>query len=142
MKLAKILSLAVFAAVSLGGCSDDAQVAKYNIAKAADNFEVNRRIMFYNVWKGESIVTVEGLCSIEYKSNRTFYICKTGPDSYINNFVGKSELVVAVVEQLDPLPTNVYHYRRTFKPQTVIPDIDLRVSGKALTKAIAPDTKD
>ena len=137
-----IMATLVASSLALVGCNDDATVAKHNIAKAADNFEVNRRIMFYNAWVGKSIVTVEGLCSIEYRTNRTFYVCKVGHDKYVNNFVGKSELVVAVVEQLDPLPVNVYHYRRTFKPQSIIPDIDLRVDASALVDALTPDDND
>lgn len=137
-----ILIASAVAAITLGGCSNDATVAKHNIAKAADNFEVNRRIMFYNAWVGKSIVTVEGLCSIEYQTNRTYYTCKIGNGRFINNFVGKSELVVAVVEQLDPLPVNVYHYRRTFKPQSAIPDIDFRGDAGELLGAVTPDAND
>lgn len=30
------------------GCQDDAKIASQNLTKAADNFEITRRIVFYN----------------------------------------------------------------------------------------------
>lgn len=140
----KIYSLIAVASIglSLGGCNNDATVVKQNIAKAADNFEVNRRIIFYNTWKDTQILVVEGLCSVEYRSDRTYYICKIGPHKYINNFIGDSEFVTAIVEQLDPLPVNAYHYRRTFKPQAIIPDIDFRGDTGELLNAVTPDNND
>lgn len=138
-----IIGAAILLGVSgISGCQDDAQIAKHNMAKAADNFEVNRRIVFYNAWADKNVLSVEGLCSIEYRSERVYYICKIGRDKFINNFIGNSDIVVPIVEQLDPLPVNVYHYRRTFKPQSVIPDIDLRYSGGSVVKALTPDNKD
>ena len=67
----------VAGALSLVGCSDDAYIAKHNMAKAADNFEINRRIVFYNAWLGKNVLSVEGRCAVEYKENRIYYICKT-----------------------------------------------------------------
>jgi len=40
------------------------------------------------------------------------------------------------------VPVNVYHYRRTFKPQSIIPDIDFRGSSKAVINAVTPDKND
>lgn len=49
-KLATILVIA-----ALAGCSD-ADVASRNLSRAAENFEVNRRIVFYNGITGEYIL--------------------------------------------------------------------------------------
>tara|TARA_R110000765_G_scaffold19517_6_gene51133 strand:+ start:3227 stop:3457 length:231 start_codon:yes stop_codon:yes gene_type:complete len=46
---------------------------------------------------------------------------------------------VYFVEQMAPVPVNVYHYRRTFKPQTLLPDVDFRGSAKEIIKAVTPD---
>ena len=35
-------------------------------------------------------------------------------------------------EQLDGARVSAYHYRVVFKPQTIIPDIDFRGSGREL----------
>lgn len=140
-KIYTILATSVFA-LALAGCNDDATVARRNMTKAADNFELMRRIVFYNVRLGQNVVTVEGKCSIEYGSGRTEYICKVGDDKYIRNFLSDSNDIVAIVEQMDSVPVNVYHFRRTFKPQTIIPDIDFRGSSSELMNAVTSDTKD
>lgn len=49
--------------VALTGCADDAAVASRNLVKAADNFEVNRRIVFYNGITDSYMLTIEGFCS-------------------------------------------------------------------------------
>lgn len=127
----------------LSGClQDDAEVAKHNLTKAADNFELTRRIVFYNTWTGENVVVVEGKCSVEYGNDRTAYICKLGPDNYIRNFVGKSGQITTIVEQIVGVPVNVYHFRRTFKPQVIVPDIDFRGDMKAFGSALIPDNSD
>lgn len=126
----------------LAACQDDAQVAKHNLTKAADNFEIVRRVVMYNAIRGEIIMVSEGKCSVEPGNLRTSVICKIGPDKYIRNFYGISDNTVYFVEQMDPVPVNVYHYRRTFKPQAIIPDIDFRGDAGALRKALTPDKND
>ena len=140
-KICAILATSIFA-LALTGCNDDATVARHNMTKAADNFELMRRIVFYNVRLGQNVVTVEGKCSIEYGNDRTEYICKVGDGKFIRNFLSDSNDIVAIVEQMDSVPVNVYHFRRTFKPQTIIPDIDFRGSSGELMDAVTPDRKD
>lgn len=132
-----------FAAVALTGCmsSDDATVAKRNMTKAADNFEINRRVVFYNTWTDTIVQQVEGRCSIDY-GNRVSLICKTGDNQYKRSFISLSGQVTVFVEQMDSIPVNVYHYRRTFKPQSIIPDIDFRGDAGALKDAVTPDSND
>ena len=43
-----------------------------------------------------------------------------------------SDNVTYVIEQLDSAAVSTYHYRRTFKPQALIPDIDFRWDGGQL----------
>lgn len=135
----KLYAILIASAMALAACSDDATVARSNMTKAADNFELMRRIVFYNVRLGVNVVTVEGKCSIEYANNRSEYICKLGEGRFVRNFVSDSNDIVAIVEQMDPVPVNVYHFRRTFKPQTVLQDIDFRGSTNELMQAVTPD---
>ena len=139
----KLLTVALLgSALALSGCNqDDATVAKRNMAKAADNFEISRRIVFYNTWTDTIIQQVEGKCSIDY-NKRVSLICKVGEDQYKRSFISLSGQVTVFVEQLESVPVNVHHYRRTFKPQTMIPDIDFRGSSEALGNALTPDNKD
>ena len=138
----RAITALIIAAPLLAACGDDAQVAKHNLSKAADNFEIVRRVVMYNAIRGEVMMVSEGKCSVEAGDLRTSVICKIGPDRYIRNFYGTSDNTVYFVEQMDPVPVNVYHYRRTFKPQSIIPDIDLRGSSDAATDAVTSDNSD
>lgn len=126
----------------LTACQDDAQIAKYNMTKAADNFEIMRRVVFYNSIMDKIVLVTEGKCSVDAGSLRTSVICKIGEGRYIRNFYGKSDNTVYFVEQMASVPVNVYHYRRTFKPQSILPDVDFRGDVNALGKALTPDNKD
>ena len=43
-----LLLAAIGLAVGVSACSREADVASYNLSQAADNFGINRRIVFYN----------------------------------------------------------------------------------------------
>jgi hypothetical protein len=121
----KFIGLAVIG-LGLAGCANDAQVASSNLSKAADNFEINRRIVFYNGMTNDYILTIEGLCSQTQTDKKLAVTCKTGPTTYKKHFLGLSDNVTYFSEQMEAAPANVYHYRVTFKPATIIPAIDFR----------------
>lgn len=136
-QMKKFLAIGVvMAAILVGGASgcDDAQIASENISKAADNFEINRRVVFYNGITDKYMLSVEGRCSIGNAATaRSIYIiCKTGPNSYKKHFLGLSDNVTFFAEQLEQAQASAYHYRYTLKPQTIIPDIDFRGDMKEL----------
>lgn len=112
----------------LAACDSDANVASRNLSKAADMFEINRRVVFYNGITGGYILSVEGLCSLGNfdSSGQLTVTCKTGPDSYKKHFLGLSDNVTFFAEQLDAANVSVYHYRVIFKPQAIVPEIDAR----------------
>jgi hypothetical protein len=116
---------AIALCLALAACND-AQVASANLSKAADNFEINRRIVFYNGITGDYMLSIEGLCSQEPLQGRLAVTCKTGPRDYKKHFLGLSNNVTYFSEQIDGAAVNVYHYRVTFKPAAIIPDIDFR----------------
>nr|WP_228703817.1 hypothetical protein [Acinetobacter larvae] len=70
MKL-KILAVGILGAAALVGCARDAQMASKNLSYAADNFQLDRRVVFYNGITGEYILTIEGKCSFDAVSERT-----------------------------------------------------------------------
>ncbi len=125
----KKLILMIAAAAAVAGCSD-ADLASSNLSKAADNFEVTRRIVFYNGITGDYMLTIEGLCSLGNKDSarQLSVTCKTAPTAYKKHFLGLSDNVTYFVEQVDAMPVGVYHYRVFFKPQTILPNIDFKGS--------------
>ena len=126
----------LIAAAVLAGCKADADVASRNLSKAADMFEINRRIVFYNGITGEYMLTIEGLCSLgNHDSAGTLSVtCKTGPTNFKKHFLGLSDNVTYFVEQMEPAQASVFHYRVVFKPQVIVPDIDFRGDVKELVK--------
>jgi len=125
----------------LSGCSRDADIVSRNISEAADMFEINRRIVFYNGITDKYILLIEGRCSIrkDNNDNQLEVTCKTGENKYKKHFLGISDNVTYFAEQLDSAKVSKYHYRVIFKPQSIIPDIDFRGSTKDIPKI---DTKD
>ncbi len=123
----RAITLALVGCIALAGCDNDASVASRNLSQAADNFEVVRRIVFYNGWTGAYILTIEGRCSQEPSDKKLAVICKTGPGAYKKHFLGLSENVTYFSEQMEPAPASVYFYRVTFKPSVIVPAIDVKV---------------
>lgn len=111
----------------LAACND-ADVASANISKAADNFEINRRVVFYNGITGDYVLTIEGLCSKDNTSTdrKLAITCKTGPGAYKKHFLGLSDNVTYFIEQVEPAAVSVYHYKVVFKPSVIVPDIQIK----------------
>ena len=125
MKYGLLLITGLLMAVAVA-CADDAKVASRNVSKAADNFEVQRRVVFMNGITDNYLLEILGRCSIEDQVNQLEVICKIGPGAYKKHFLGLSDNVTYFVEQLEAVEASTYHYRVTFKPQVIIPDFDFR----------------
>lgn len=126
MKMTWTAAVAALVAIGLGACDNDAQVASRNLSQAADNFEINRRIVFYNGITGDYMLTIEGLCSQLHEAGKLTVTCKTGPTTYKKHFLGLSNNVTYFSEQMEAAKASVYFYRVTFKPSVIVPNIDLR----------------
>ncbi len=111
----------------IGGCARKADVASQNLSEAADNFEISRRIVFYNGITGEYMLEITGLCSLgNYDSTGELSVtCQTGPNQFKKHFLGLSDNVTYFAEQIDSAPADPYRYRVIFRPTTIIPDIEL-----------------
>ncbi len=123
----KILFVMAVFTLLVAGCSD-ADVASENLSKAADQFEINRRIVFYNGITGEYILEIQGLCSLgNYDPAGSLSVtCKTGANSFKKHFLGLSDNVTYFAEQIDAAEASPYFYRVIFKPSVIIPDVDLQ----------------
>ena len=130
----KISLFACAAALLLSSCTNDADVASANLSRAADMFEINRRVIFYNGITDSYMLTIEGLCSLgnHDTAKELTVTCKTGPNAFKKHFLGLSDNVTFFVEQLEPAAVSTYHYRVIFKPQSIIPDVDFRGDAKEL----------
>lgn len=133
MKKIKVIAVgfAVLAgAATLSSCSSDADVAAHNLSVAAEQFEVNRRIVFFNGITDKYLLEIQGLCSVESSESALGgsleVTCKVGPSEFKKHFLGLSDNVSYLVEQIDGATVSSYHYKVIFKPDQIVPDIDLK----------------
>lgn len=124
----KKLTLAITLSTTtlLTACNDDADIASRNLSKAADNFEIARRVVFYNGITGDYILSVEGLCSVRDSGHKVAFTCKNDKGKYVKHQLGLSDNVTYFSEQLSAHDVSVYQYRVTFKPDAIIPDFNIR----------------
>lgn len=121
-----ILSL-ILAAFALSACHTDADVASHNLSQDADNFKINRRVVFYNGITADYVLTVEGLCALEASEGRKISItCKVGEGAYKKHYLGLSDNVTYFIEQLEPAAVGIYRYKVTFKPSVILPDVTVK----------------
>lgn len=115
-------------AVGLAACANDADVASKNLSQAADNFEINRRVVFYNGFTGEYMLEIEGLCALGSGAGirAVTVTCKVGPGKYKKHYLGLSDNVTYFAEQIDAAPASTYFYRVTFKPSVIVPAVNVR----------------
>lgn len=125
----KITAL-LLCAFLLSACAPNpkADVVSSNLSAAADSFEINRRIVFYNGVTGDYILAIEGLCSLgNYDTDKRLSVtCKTGENTYKKHFLGLSDNVTFFAEQIEGSTQSAGRYRVIFNPTTIIPDIDVQ----------------
>lgn len=123
----KILIVAVVLMILLTGCAQS-DVASRNLSTAADNFEINRRIHFYNGITGEDFLVIEGLCALGNNdtAGSLSVTCKTGANTYKKFFLGLSDNVTYFSEDLEAAPVNVWNYRVILRPSAIIPGLELQ----------------
>lgn len=122
MKIAAALAVA---GLALTGCTSDADRVSENINVAAENFEVKRSITVVNLITDTPLFYVEGRCSIERDGEKLQAVCKQGPDDFRRQEVGLADQVSYVAVQLGPADVDEYSARIIFKPQNIVPNIDL-----------------
>lgn len=119
--------VAGLAVIGVAGCSTSADVASENLSKAAEQFEIQRRVVFVNGITDTYLLSIEGRCSIEDDGTQLEVTCKVGDGAFKKHFLGLSDNVTYFIEQMESIDVSEYQYRVVFKPQVIIPDIDLSV---------------
>lgn len=122
----KLLFLLVLAltALTFQSC-EDSQVASQNISKAAHQFEIFRRVVFYNGITDTYLLQVEGYCSVVNEGNQLAVIIKTENGEFLKHYLGLSDNVTYFAEQMESAKVSTQHYRVIFKPSVIVPNIDL-----------------
>jgi hypothetical protein len=119
---AAVVAFAIF----FTGCSSDADVASSNLSKDAEQFKIQRRVVFFNGITDTYLLSIEGRCSIEDDGGQLEVTCKTGDDQFKKHFLGLSDNVSYFVEQVEAANVSTDHYKVIFKPESIIPDVERR----------------
>lgn len=105
----------------LGGCSEAERVSQ-NLSQEADNFNVIRQVTVIDCITGDTLFQVSGKISI--KSDNTDHqleIISEEKGEYKKHFIGLSDNVSYVVEQLDVKDVDSYKFTINYNPKMWIP---------------------
>lgn len=137
-----VSAIALSGVTVLSACSSDADVASKNLSTAAEQFEIDRRVVFFNGITDKYLLEIQGRCSVETSDSALGgsleVTCKTGPQQFKKHFLGLSDNVSYFVEQIESKDASNYNYRVVFKPDVIIPDIELNTQAVQDTSEAAP----
>jgi uncharacterized lipoprotein YehR (DUF1307 family) len=122
--------VAVIMAVSIMGCGIEAAEAtqvRYNLEVAEQNFEVYRRVVFYNGITGDYILTIEGYLAVTVDTDGDLVVTvKTDDGTFLKHYLGLSDNVTYFSEALKPSSVSDKQYKVLFKPISIVPTIELQ----------------
>lgn len=128
-KIIALLFCGLFVVGGLTACESEADTANRNLSKAAENFEVPRRIVGINGITDKILFSVEGFCSIENDGRKLDVICKNEDNTIERTTLGLSDNVSYVSTQIGGKKVGLFRPRIIFRPETIIPNFDLSTSA-------------
>lgn len=119
-----VILMAVTMLMSVAGCGTEAGRVSYNLSQQADNFNVVRQLTVINCIEGDVLFQMSGKMSITAdRDDNQLEIIVEDNGTYVKHFVGLSDNVTYVVEDLN-LGANAvskYKYTLNFNPNMWIP---------------------
>ena len=106
------------------GCETEAQRVSYNLSQQADNFNIVRQLTVINCIEGDVLFQMTGKMSITAATaDNQLEIIVEDNGTYVKHFVGLSDNVTYVVEDLNlgANEVNKYKYTLNFNPKMWIP---------------------
>jgi outer membrane lipoprotein-sorting protein len=125
-KIIMIMLAIVLTGVVLTGCTQADRVS-HNLSKEADNFNVVRQLTVINCIEGDVLFQMTGKMSIkaDVADNQLEVIVENENGMYKKHFIGLSDNVTYVVEDLDITNVSKYKYTLNYNPKMWIP-IDVK----------------
>ena len=123
MKKIIIIVIAIIMIFTFTACTE-ADIASYNLSKQADNFNIVRQLTVINCIEGDVLFQMTGKLSIYVDSTANqLEITVEDDGTYVKHFVGLSNNVTYVVEDLNlgANEVNKYKYTLNFNPNMWIP---------------------
>ncbi len=122
-----LIAAILLTALCLTGCETEAQRVSYNISQEADNFNTIRQITVINCIQGDVLFQMTGKMSItaDVSDNQLEVIVEDDNGKYKKHFIGLSDNVTYVVEDVTDGDVSKYHYTLNFNPKMWIP-VDIK----------------
>jgi uncharacterized protein YheU (UPF0270 family) len=121
-KTITIIACAIMLLAVLAGCREADRVS-HNLSLEADNFEVVRQLTVIDCITGDVLFQMTGKISIEADTvdNQLEIIVEDENGDYQKHFVGLSDNVTYIVEQLNFQDVENYKYVLNFNPKMWLP---------------------
>ena len=109
--------------LSLAGCAREADKVSYNLSMEADNFNDVRQVTVINCLQGDVLFQMTGKMSItaDTSDNQLEVIVEDENGEYKKHFIGLSDNVTYVVEDITSGDVEKYRYTLNFNPNMWIP---------------------
>lgn len=113
-----VLALGLFA-----GCDTQASRVSYNLSQEADNFNNVRQVTVINCLQGDVLFQMTGKISItaDTMDNQLEIIVEDEDGQYKKHFIGLSDNVTYVVEDITSGDVDNYKYTLNFNPKMWLP---------------------
>lgn len=121
-RLVKLLTTTAIIVTFMTGCGTEAQRVSYNLSQEADNFNVVRQVTVINCIEGDTLFQMSGRMSITADTaDNQLEIIIEDEGRYKKHFIGLSDNVTYVVEDLDVNDVSKYKYTLNYNPKMWIP---------------------
>ena len=124
MKRIICILIAILVAVMLcTGCATEAERVSYNLSQEADNFNDVRQLTVINCLQGDVLFQMTGKMSItaDTADNQLEIVVEDENGEYKKHFIGLSDNVTYVVEDITSGDVSKYKYTLNFNPNMWIP---------------------
>lgn len=123
MKKFLLAAVAVIAMLGVTGCEREADRVSYNLSLEADNFNNARQVTVINCLQGDILFQMTGKMSIEADTNdnQLEIIVEDNEGGYKKHFIGLSDNVTYVVEDITSKDVSKYQYTLNFNPNMWLP---------------------
>lgn len=121
-KMSCVITLILIITMSLCSCTEADRVS-VNISKQADNFNVIRQITVINCLQGDVLFQMSGRISlnVDEVENQLEITVEVENGSYKKHFIGLSDNVTYVVEDITGSYVDQYKYTLNFNPRMWLP---------------------
>jgi len=122
-KIITFVLLVVIMITAFCGCDTQANRVSYNLSQEADNFNNVRQVTVINCLQGDVLFQMTGKISItaDTADNQLEIIVEDENGQYKKHFIGLSDNVTYVVEDITSGNVDNYKYTLNFNPKMWLP---------------------